>query len=87
MTPAIANLIREGKTFRINSAIQTGKRYGMQLLDDALFNLWDNGICEEKDVIQKSNMPGELRAKIEAAKKGILEDEGHDDDDDEYEYE
>ena len=88
VTPAIANLIREGKTFRINSAIQTGKRFGMQLLDDALFNLWDNGICDEKDVITKSNMPGELRAKIEAAKKGILDDDGNDDDDDdEYEYE
>ena len=33
-------------------------------------------------------MPGELRAKIEAAKKGVLDDDGNDDDDDdEYEYE
>src|SRR5580765_5373372 len=37
VTPSIQNLIREGKTFRIDSDIQTGKRYGMQLLDD---NLW-----------------------------------------------
>lgn len=74
VTPAIANLIREGKTFRINSAIQTGRKYGMQLLDDALFDLWHRGICEEADVIQKSNQPAELRAKIEAAKKGILEE-------------
>jgi len=34
VTPAIANLIRENKTFRINSAIQTGHKLGMQLLDD-----------------------------------------------------
>ncbi|MGZ0174003.1 MAG: type IV pilus twitching motility protein PilT [Planctomycetales bacterium] len=87
VTPAIANLIREGKTFRINSAIQTGKRFGMQLLDDALFDLWDNGTCDEKDVILKSNAPGELRAKIEGAKKGILDEDGDDDDDDDYEYE
>src|SRR5919106_125480 len=40
VTPAISNLIREAKTYRINSSIQTGKKYGMQLLDDALFNLW-----------------------------------------------
>jgi twitching motility protein PilT len=33
VTPAIANLIRENKTFRIDSAIQTGKKFGMQLLD------------------------------------------------------
>src|SRR6476661_9779167 len=48
VTPAIANLIREAKTFRINSMIQTGRKYGMQLLDDALFNLWKNGLCEER---------------------------------------
>lgn len=75
VTPAIANLIREGKTFRINSAIQTGKKFGMQLLDDALFSLWQRGICDEKDAVTKSNAPAELRAKIEAAKKGILEEE------------
>jgi twitching motility protein PilT len=86
VTPAIANLIREGKTFRINSAVQTGRKFGMQLLDDALFDLWKNGICEEKDVVMKSNMPGEVKAKIEAAKRGVLEEEG-DEDDDEYEYE
>ena len=40
VTPGIANLIRENKTFRINSAIQTGAKYGMKLMDDALFKLW-----------------------------------------------
>jgi twitching motility protein PilT len=75
VTPAIANLIRENKTYRINSAIQTGKKFGMQLLDDALFNLWKNGISEERDVIFRSNNPGELKAKIEMAKRGILEEE------------
>ncbi len=49
VTPAIANLIREAKTYRINSSIQTGRKFGMQLLDDALFNLWKKGICEERD--------------------------------------
>lgn len=88
VTPAIANLIREGKTFRINSAVQTGKRWGMQLLDDALFDLWHKGICLEKDCIGKSNAPGELKAKIESAKKGLLDDEDFDDDDDEeFDYE
>ena len=75
VTPAIANLIRENKTYRIPSSIQTGKKYGMQLLDEALFNLWKNGICEERDVVVRSNAPGELRQKIELAKKGLLEDE------------
>ena len=37
VTPSIQNLIRENKAFRIDSEIQTGKKYGMQLLDDNLF--------------------------------------------------
>ena len=83
VTPAIANLIREAKTFRINSAIQTGRKYGMQLLDDALFNLWKNGLCEEGDVIVKSNQPGELKARIERAKRGIFDEEQDEDEDEE----
>jgi len=35
-TPAVRNLIREGKTFQIASVMQTGKKYGMQTLDDAI---------------------------------------------------
>ena len=37
--PAIANLIREGKTFQIPSIMQTGKKHGMRLLNDALIDL------------------------------------------------
>jgi twitching motility protein PilT len=36
VTPAVSNLIRECKTFQIPSAIQTGKKFGMQSLDDAI---------------------------------------------------
>jgi twitching motility protein PilT len=82
VTSAIANLIREGKTFRINSSIQTGRKFGMTLLDDSLFNLWKNGLCEERDVITRSNHPGEIRVRIERAKRGIFDDDDDDDDDD-----
>ena len=34
--PAVRNLIREAKTFQIPSAMQTGKKYGMQTLDDSI---------------------------------------------------
>ncbi len=81
VTPAIANLIREAKTYRINSAIQTGRKYGMQLLDDALFNLWKNGLCEEDDVVMRSNQPGELKARVTRAKKGLLDEEEEQDED------
>jgi twitching motility protein PilT len=83
VTPAIANLIREAKTYRINSSIQTGRKFGMQLLDDALYGLWKNNICEEDTVVIRSNQPGELKARIARAKKGLLDDEdGGDDDED-----
>ena len=38
-TPAVRNLIREGKTYQIPSVMQTGKKYGMQSLDDHLMEL------------------------------------------------
>ncbi len=75
VTPAIANLIRENKTFRINSSIQTGHKLGMQLLDDHLFKLWRDGLVEEKEVLIKANFAEELASKIAQAKRGILESE------------
>lgn len=78
VTPAIANLIREGKTYRINSSIQTGRKFGMQLLDDALFKLWKSRACEEEDVTARANNPEELRTKIARAKQGVLDEEQED---------
>ncbi|WP_026487526.1 type IV pilus twitching motility protein PilT [Caldanaerobius polysaccharolyticus] len=43
-TPAIRNLIREGKTFQIQSSVQTGARYGMHTMDSSIANLYRNGI-------------------------------------------
>ncbi len=86
VTSAIANLIREAKTYRINSSIQTGRKFGMQLLDDALFDLWRKGLCEEKDVILRANNSGELKLRISNAKKGVFDDkldEDEEEDDDE----
>jgi twitching motility protein PilT len=40
-TPAVRNLIREGKTYQISSVMQTGKKYGMQTLDDAIMEFLD----------------------------------------------
>jgi len=42
-TPAVRNLIREGKTYQIASAMQTGKKYGMQTLDDAIMEVLNKG--------------------------------------------
>jgi len=54
VTPAIANMIRENKTFRIDSAIQTGKKFGMQLLDDHLWNLFEKGWISIEDMVDKA---------------------------------
>ena len=75
VTPAIANLIRENKTYRIDSSIQTGRKHGMILLDDSLFNLWRQGLVEESEVMFKSRKPADLRERIENAKKGIFDEE------------
>lgn len=54
VTPAISNLIREGKTFQIPSAMQTGKNNGMVMLNDALFEHVKNGLVEPKDAYIKA---------------------------------
>jgi twitching motility protein PilT len=54
VTPAISNLIREGKTFQIPSAMQTGKQHGMVMLNDALMELVQKGIVEPKDAYLKA---------------------------------
>jgi len=76
ITPGIANLIRENKTFRITSAIQTGHKLGMQLLDDHLFRLWKDGIVTKEEVMIKANLPELLSKKIERWEMGdIVADE------------
>ncbi len=54
VTPAISNLIREGKTFQIPSAMQTGKNHGMVMLNDALFEHVKNGLVEPLDAYMKA---------------------------------
>ena len=53
VTPAVGNLIREEKTFQIPSAIQTGKKYGMQSLDDAILDLLNKGWIGAEDAYDK----------------------------------
>lgn len=90
VTPAIANLIRENKTYRIDSSIQTGRAHGMFLMDDMLFKHWQNGLVEKEECLLRAQRPGDLAAKIAAAERGEEEegddyddeDEDEDDDDD-----
>ena len=73
VTPGIANLIRENKTFRINSAIQTGAKFGMQLMDDALYDLWAAEKVTVEDVLGKAHRPDDLAKRIVSARGGAGE--------------
>ena len=53
-TPAVRNLIREGKTFQIPSMIQTGKKYGMQTLDDAIMGFLKKKMISPDSAYAKS---------------------------------
>ncbi len=84
VTPGIANLIRENKTFRINSAIQTGAKFGMMLTDDCLFDHWVNERVEMEDVLGKAHDPDSLAKRIATARRqmeegGMLDEDDLDD--------
>jgi twitching motility protein PilT len=84
MTPAISNLIRENKTYRIDSSIQTGRKHGMFLMDDNLFRLWKEGLVEKEEVLMRAQRPTELAHKIAQAERGEdVEEEDEEDEDDE----
>ena len=70
VTPAIANLIRENKTYRIDSSIQTGKKYGMQLLDEHLWRLYDEDVCDGDECLEKARFPGDFQTKMEEKARG-----------------
>jgi len=50
-TPAVRNLIREGKTHQIDSIIQTGGKYGMKTMDTSLVELYKKGLITQEDAL------------------------------------
>ncbi|RMF86925.1 MAG: type IV pilus twitching motility protein PilT [Nitrospinota bacterium] len=56
-TPAIRNLIREGKVPQMASVIQTGQQYGMQTLDQALKNLVMRGLVTKEEALSRATNP------------------------------
>ena len=51
-TPAVAAMIRESKTFQLASVLQTGKKEGMQSMDDSLMNLVLNGVISKDEAVR-----------------------------------
>ncbi len=60
-TPAVANVIREAKTYMLPGIIQTGKKLGMQLMDDALANLYDTGVISAEEAYARSEQKQMMR--------------------------
>lgn len=63
-TPAVANLIREKKTNRIISTIQTSAKAGMVTMDDYLFMLYKAGQITGEVALERCHYPGEMREKM-----------------------
>jgi twitching motility protein PilT len=54
-TPAVANVIREAKTYMLPGIIQTGKKQGMRLMDDALIDLYDRGLISAEEAYERAD--------------------------------
>jgi twitching motility protein PilT len=70
-TPAVRNLIREGKTHQILSSMQTGSNVGMQTMDTALAQLVRSGKITQRLAEQRSSTPEELRRLLGAGGLGM----------------
>jgi len=64
-TPSVGALIRDNKTFRINSDIQTGAKYGMVTLDSFLMDKYLAGMIAREEVITKAQDPVTIQAKLQ----------------------
>jgi twitching motility protein PilT len=64
-TPSIGALIRDNKTFRINSDIQTGAKYGMVTLDGFLIEKYQAGLISQEEVITKAQDPTTILQKLQ----------------------
>src|SRR5216110_452726 len=63
-TPAVANVIREAKTFMLPGIIQTGKKQGMQLMDDALIELQSRGLITADEALARADQKPLMRQHV-----------------------
>jgi twitching motility protein PilT len=63
-TPAVANVIREAKTFMLPGIIQTGKKQGMQLMDDALVDLCRRGLITAEEARARAEQKQEVKMRL-----------------------
>jgi twitching motility protein PilT len=70
ITPAAQNLIRKNEPYRLESFIQTGRKWGMQLLDDSLWGLYTRGIIAVEEMLERGQRREELEQKLMATSEG-----------------
>ena len=63
-TPAVANVIREAKTYMLPGIIQTGKKQGMRLMDDALIDLYDRGLISAEEAYERADQKPLMRQHV-----------------------
>ncbi|HEX9281340.1 MAG TPA: PilT/PilU family type 4a pilus ATPase [Candidatus Udaeobacter sp.] len=63
-TPAVANVIREAKTYMLPGIIQTGKKQGMRLMDDALIDLYDRGLISAEEAHERAEQKHIVRQQL-----------------------
>ena len=68
-TPSIQALIREGKTYRVTSDIQTGSKFGMNTLDSHLMTLYQNKMISYGDMITQAQDPQSILQKLEGKRR------------------
>ncbi len=65
-TPAVRNIIREGRTFEIPNVIDTNRHMGMVSLDNAIAELYFNGLVSREDAIAQAAYPEKLERQLAA---------------------
>ena len=63
-TPAVAHVIRESRTYMLPGIIQTGKKQGMQLMDDTLIDLYDRGLISAEEAYARADQKQTMRQHV-----------------------
>jgi len=68
-TPAVANVIREAKTYMLPGIIQTGKKQGMRLMDDTLIDLYERGLISAEEAYERAEQKSVVRPHLKEMTK------------------
>ena len=69
-TPAVANVIREAKTYMLPGIIQTGRKQGMRLMDDSLVQLFDEGLIDAHEAVTRAEQKQAMRQHVQRQDEG-----------------